>query len=129
MRRGQDGDLPACVLQAVGFDVAKVPGHGRKKERLEARLVAGEVFGMRGGDHVIGRRGGARGTGMLRLLRDGAHTTITTRFPRDAVRRFSALPDSADWIDRLKIVFVDGVFDAALSDDLALNYIFTVTKP
>src|SRR5690606_14321810 len=24
----------------------------------------------------------------LRLLRDGAHTTITTRFPRDAVRRF-----------------------------------------
>ena len=30
----------------------------------------------------------------LRLLRDGAHTTITTRFPRDAVRRFSSLPDS-----------------------------------
>ena len=29
----------------------------------------------------------------LRLLRDGAHTTITTRFPRDAVRRFSSLPD------------------------------------
>jgi hypothetical protein len=31
----------------------------------------------------------------LRLLRDGAHTTITTRFPNDAVRRFSAMPDSA----------------------------------
>ena len=30
----------------------------------------------------------------LRLLRDGAHTTITTRFPKDAVRRFSALPDA-----------------------------------
>ena len=43
----------------------------------------------------------------LRLLRDGAHTTITTRFPRDAVRRFSALPDSAEWIDRLKIVGID----------------------
>lgn len=28
-------------LQAVGFEVAKVPGHGRKRERLEARLVAG----------------------------------------------------------------------------------------
>jgi tRNA 5-methylaminomethyl-2-thiouridine biosynthesis bifunctional protein len=27
-------------LQAVGFEVAKVPGHGRKKERLEARRVA-----------------------------------------------------------------------------------------
>ena len=40
----------------------------------------------------------------LRLLRDGAHTTITTRFPKDAVRRFSSLPDSEDWIHRLKIV-------------------------
>ena len=28
----------------------------------------------------------------LRLLRDGAHTTITTRFPRDAARRFAAMP-------------------------------------
>ena len=43
----------------------------------------------------------------LRLLRDGAHTTITTRFPRDAVRRFSALPDSGEWIHRLKIVGID----------------------
>jgi len=43
----------------------------------------------------------------LRLLRDGAHTTITTRFPRDAVRRFGSLPDSAEWIDRLKIVGID----------------------
>ena len=43
----------------------------------------------------------------LRLLRDGAHTTITTRFPRDAVRRFSSLPDSGEWIDRLKVVGID----------------------
>ncbi|MGJ9422850.1 SDR family NAD(P)-dependent oxidoreductase [Aeromicrobium sp. CF3.5] len=43
----------------------------------------------------------------LRLLRDGAHTTITTRFPHDAVRRFRAVPDSADWIDRLRIVGID----------------------
>ncbi len=43
----------------------------------------------------------------LRLLRDGAHLTITTRFPRDAVRRFTALPDSAEWIDRLRIVGID----------------------
>jgi NAD(P)-dependent dehydrogenase (short-subunit alcohol dehydrogenase family) len=43
----------------------------------------------------------------LRLLRDGAHTTITTRFPRDAVRRFTSLEDSAEWIDRLKIVGID----------------------
>ncbi|HEX3678084.1 MAG TPA: SDR family NAD(P)-dependent oxidoreductase, partial [Galbitalea sp.] len=43
----------------------------------------------------------------LRLLRDGAHTTITTRFPRDAVRRFSSLPDSADWLHRLRVVGID----------------------
>lgn len=63
---------------------------------------------------LTGRRalltGGRAKIGMyiaLRLLRDGAHTTITTRFPRDAVRRFAALPDAADWIDRLRIVGID----------------------
>ncbi|WP_210439264.1 SDR family NAD(P)-dependent oxidoreductase [Nocardioides xinjiangensis] len=63
---------------------------------------------------LTGRRalltGGRAKIGMyiaLRLLRDGAHTTITTRFPRDAVRRFSALPDSHEWIDRLKVVGID----------------------
>lgn len=43
----------------------------------------------------------------LRLLRDGAHTTITTRFPRDAVRRFSSLDDAPDWLHRLRIVGID----------------------
>nr|WP_251070912.1 SDR family NAD(P)-dependent oxidoreductase [Streptomyces sp. ISL-96] len=43
----------------------------------------------------------------LRLLRDGAHTTITTRFPNDAIRRFKAMPDSDEWINRLKIVGID----------------------
>jgi NAD(P)-dependent dehydrogenase (short-subunit alcohol dehydrogenase family) len=63
---------------------------------------------------LTGRRalltGGRAKIGMyiaLRLLRDGAHTTITTRFPTDAVRRFSAMPDSGDWLDRLRIVGID----------------------
>ncbi|MEO6885068.1 MAG: SDR family NAD(P)-dependent oxidoreductase, partial [Jatrophihabitantaceae bacterium] len=63
---------------------------------------------------LTGRRalltGGRAKIGMyiaLRLLRDGAHTTITTRFPNDAVRRFGALPDSADWLHRLRIVGID----------------------
>ena len=43
----------------------------------------------------------------LRLLRDGAHTTITTRFPRDAVRRFSSMPDSHLWLHRLRVVGID----------------------
>ncbi len=58
----------------------------------------------------------------LRLLRDGAHTTITTRFPRDAVRRFTGLADSADWIDRLRVIGIDLRDPAqviALADDVA----------
>ncbi len=43
----------------------------------------------------------------LRLLRDGAHTTITTRFPKDAARRFAATEDSSEWLHRLRIVGID----------------------
>jgi NAD(P)-dependent dehydrogenase (short-subunit alcohol dehydrogenase family) len=43
----------------------------------------------------------------LRLLRDGADTTITTRFPRDAARRFASLPDADEWLHRLRIVGID----------------------
>ncbi|MEU2715372.1 SDR family NAD(P)-dependent oxidoreductase [Streptomyces sp. NPDC007205] len=43
----------------------------------------------------------------LRLLRDGAHTTVTTRFPKDAIRRFKAMEDSADWLHRLEVVGID----------------------
>jgi NAD(P)-dependent dehydrogenase (short-subunit alcohol dehydrogenase family) len=63
---------------------------------------------------LTGRRalltGGRAKIGMyiaLRLLRDGAHTTITTRFPHDAVRRFTAMDDSGDWIHRLRVVGID----------------------
>jgi len=78
---------------------------------------------------LTGRRalltGGRAKIGMyiaLRLLRDGAHTTITTRFPRDAARRFSAMEDSAGWLPRLRIVGID-LRDPgrviALADDVA----------
>ena len=43
----------------------------------------------------------------LRLLRDGAETTITTRFPRDAVRRFAAMDDAPEWLCRLQVVGID----------------------
>ncbi|KAA1028864.1 SDR family NAD(P)-dependent oxidoreductase [Pseudonocardia sp. EV170527-09] len=63
---------------------------------------------------LTGRRalltGGRAKIGMyiaLRLLRDGAHLTITTRFPRDAARRFAALPDSEQWLHRLRVIGVD----------------------
>jgi NAD(P)-dependent dehydrogenase (short-subunit alcohol dehydrogenase family) len=78
---------------------------------------------------LTGRRalltGGRAKIGMyiaLRLLRDGAHLTITTRFPNDAVRRFASLPDSADWLQRLRVVGIDLRDPAqvvALADDVA----------
>ncbi|WP_445150689.1 SDR family NAD(P)-dependent oxidoreductase [Baekduia sp. Peel2402] len=78
---------------------------------------------------LTGRRalltGGRAKIGMyiaLRLLRDGAHTTITTRFPNDAVRRFTAMDDSAEWIDRLRVVGIDMRDPGqviALADDIA----------
>ena len=80
---------------------------------------------------LTGRRalltGGRAKIGMyiaLRLLRDGAHTTITTRFPRDAVRRFAALPDSGDWLHRLKVVGInlrDPAQVIALADAVAAD--------
>ncbi len=63
---------------------------------------------------LTGRRalltGGRAKIGMyiaLRLLRDGAHTTITTRFPNDAVRRFTEMADSGEWLHRLRVVGID----------------------
>ncbi len=35
------------------------------------------------------------------------YTTITTRFPKDAVRRFAAMEDSSEWLHRLKVVGID----------------------
>jgi NAD(P)-dependent dehydrogenase (short-subunit alcohol dehydrogenase family) len=63
---------------------------------------------------LTGRRalltGGRAKIGMyiaLRLLRDGAETTITTRFPNDAIRRFTAMGDSGEWLERLHVVGID----------------------
>ena len=78
---------------------------------------------------LSGRRalltGGRAKIGMhiaLRLLRDGADLTITTRFPSDAVRRFTSMPDSAEWLHRLRIVGIDLRDPAqviALADEVA----------
>jgi NAD(P)-dependent dehydrogenase (short-subunit alcohol dehydrogenase family) len=111
-----NGSGAGTLLQARGCYVCKARFHdvdafyhqlcptcaARNRERRDART------------DLTGRRalltGGRAKIGMyiaLRLLRDGAHTTITTRFPRDAARRFAAMPDSADWLDRLRIVGID----------------------
>jgi len=89
----------------------------RNHERRDARTdLSGRRALLTGGRAKIGMYIA------LRLLRDGAHTTITTRFPNDAVRRFAAMDDSADWLDRLRIVGLDLRDPAqvvALADDVA----------
>jgi NAD(P)-dependent dehydrogenase (short-subunit alcohol dehydrogenase family) len=86
-------------------------------ERREARAdLSGKRALLTGGRAKIGMYIA------LRLLRDGAETTITTRFPRDAARRFAAMEDSADWLHRLRIVGIDLRDPAqvvALADDVA----------
>lgn len=72
--------------------------HGKRDVRTD---LSGKRALLTGGRAKIGMHIA------LRLLRDGATTTITTRFPKDAARRFAALPDAAEWIDRLHIVGID----------------------
>jgi NAD(P)-dependent dehydrogenase (short-subunit alcohol dehydrogenase family) len=43
----------------------------------------------------------------LKLLRDGAEVVVTTRFPRDAARRFDQVADAGQWRHRLHVHGVD----------------------
>jgi len=44
---------------------------------------------------------------VLKLLRSGAQVIGTTRYPRDALDRFSSMPDFNSWKHRLRLVGVD----------------------
>jgi NAD(P)-dependent dehydrogenase (short-subunit alcohol dehydrogenase family) len=89
----------------------------RNRSRRDARTdLTGRRALLTGGRAKIGMHVA------LRLLRDGAETTITTRFPADAVRRFASLPDRRDWLHRLRVVGIDLRDPAqvvALADDVA----------
>lgn len=73
-------------------------GHQKREARTDLRGRRALLTGGRAkiGMHIA-----------LRLLRDGAHLTVTTRFPRDAVRRFAAMEDATDWLHRLTVVGID----------------------
>jgi tRNA 5-methylaminomethyl-2-thiouridine biosynthesis bifunctional protein len=64
-------------LQAVGFEVAKAAGHGRKKERLEARLVAAGAPRAAGPKRVAIIGGGIAGACAARaFVRRGCAVTV-----------------------------------------------------
>ncbi|HTM19875.1 MAG TPA: SDR family NAD(P)-dependent oxidoreductase, partial [Kofleriaceae bacterium] len=43
----------------------------------------------------------------IKLLRAGCHVVVTTRFPRDAARRFAREPDASEWTRRLHVYGID----------------------
>jgi NAD(P)-dependent dehydrogenase (short-subunit alcohol dehydrogenase family) len=70
-------------------------------KRTERADLRGRVALLTGGRVKIGYQAG------LKLLRSGARLLVTTRFPRDAARRYSSEPDFAEWGDRLEIFGLD----------------------
>jgi NAD(P)-dependent dehydrogenase (short-subunit alcohol dehydrogenase family) len=71
------------------------------RKRTELADLRGRVALLTGGRVKIGYQTG------LKLLRCGAHVIVTTRFPRDAARRYAQEPDFADWSNRLEVYGLD----------------------
>ncbi len=71
------------------------------RKRGELADLRGRVALLTGGRVKIGYQAG------IKLLRSGAHLIVTTRFPRDAARRYAQEPDFGDWADRLEVFGLD----------------------
>ena len=71
------------------------------EKRHQTADLAGRYALVTGGRVKIGHHAA------LKLLRAGAHVTITTRFPRDGAKRFLELEDHEQWIDRLSVQGLD----------------------
>jgi len=70
-------------------------------KRSETADLSGRVALLTGGRVKIGYQAG------IKLLRGGAHLIVSTRFPRDAAKRYAAEADADDWADRLEIYGLD----------------------
>jgi NAD(P)-dependent dehydrogenase (short-subunit alcohol dehydrogenase family) len=71
------------------------------RKRTELADLRGRVALLTGGRVKIGYQAG------LKLLRAGARLIVTTRFPRDAARRYAQEPGFAEWGGRLEITGLD----------------------
>ncbi len=70
-------------------------------KRTEMADLTGRTAIVTGSRVKIGYQAG------LKLLRCGARVIVTTRFPRDAARRYSQEPDFGEWSHRLKVHGLD----------------------
>ena len=71
------------------------------KKRNQSADLTGRYALVTGGRVKIGFHA------VLKLLQAGAHVIVTTRFPRDATKRFLAEPDSEQWRHRLQLHGID----------------------
>lgn len=71
------------------------------QKRNQTADLSGRVALLTGGRVKIGFHAA------LKLLQAGAHVVVTTRFPRDATKRFLAEPDSEQWRQRLQLHGID----------------------
>ena len=70
-------------------------------KRTQTAELSGQTALITGGRIKIGFEVG------MSLLRSGATLVVTTRFPEDAVRRYSAAPDFEEWKERLHVYGLD----------------------
>jgi NAD(P)-dependent dehydrogenase (short-subunit alcohol dehydrogenase family) len=70
-------------------------------KRTERADLSGRVALLTGGRVKIGYQAG------LKFLRSGACLIVTTRFPRDAAKRYASEPDFGEWGNRLEIFGLD----------------------
>jgi NAD(P)-dependent dehydrogenase (short-subunit alcohol dehydrogenase family) len=70
-------------------------------KRAETANLEGRFALLTGGRVKIGYQAG------IKLLRAGAHLTVTTRFPRDSAARYANELDFSEWSDRLQIFGLD----------------------
>lgn len=71
------------------------------RKRTETADLSGRVALLTGGRVKIGYQAG------IKLLRAGSQLIVTTRFPRDAAKRYAEEPDFEQWGDRLEIFGLD----------------------
>ncbi|MCP5517337.1 MAG: SDR family oxidoreductase [Verrucomicrobiales bacterium] len=71
------------------------------RKRGELADLRGRVALLTGGRVKIGYQAG------IKLLRSGARLIVTTRFPRDAARRYAQEADFTTWGDRIEIFGLD----------------------